>query len=256
MPWDDIYAMVTPGLAFNMFFNAANVLRDPGPGRSGRTRPRRPGSVPRRPGSVSRRSGRSLMVYGASDLARRLLDQTDDHVRDVFLRDLGAIFPELPGLVTEIEVQRWPEGIPFSAPGRHRSLDRLPLGHQVGRQQRLASGDSCGLSLGHVRMSQRPTPAPSAFGQAGSDGVPISNSACPELSAQAYDAISPRPPRMSGALKRARSPRAGSPGMSRSGSCRRVRTGDSIANPRRVAEFGGGSPGRPRAVPECWSCSK
>jgi predicted NAD/FAD-dependent oxidoreductase len=60
------------------------------------------------------------MIYGASDLARRLLDRTDDQVRDVFLRDLAAIFPELPGLVTEIEVQRWLEGIPFSAPGRHR----------------------------------------------------------------------------------------------------------------------------------------
>jgi protoporphyrinogen oxidase len=60
------------------------------------------------------------MIYGASDLARRLLDRTDDQVRDVFLRDLASIFPDLPGLVTEIEVQRWPEGIPFSAPGRHR----------------------------------------------------------------------------------------------------------------------------------------
>jgi oxygen-dependent protoporphyrinogen oxidase len=38
----------------------------------------------------------------------------------VFLRDLAAIFPELPGLVTEMQVQRWPEGIPFSVPGRHR----------------------------------------------------------------------------------------------------------------------------------------
>jgi hypothetical protein len=60
------------------------------------------------------------MIYGASDLARRLLDRSDDQVRDVFLRDLAAIFPELPGMVKEMEVQRWPEGIPFSAPGRHR----------------------------------------------------------------------------------------------------------------------------------------
>jgi oxygen-dependent protoporphyrinogen oxidase len=97
-PWDDIYAMVTPGRAFNMFFNTASTLRRKGP----------------------RRPGGSLMVYGASDLARRLAEQTDDQVKDVFLRDLAAIFPELPGLVTEIEIQRWPAGIPFSAPGRHR----------------------------------------------------------------------------------------------------------------------------------------
>jgi protoporphyrinogen/coproporphyrinogen III oxidase len=98
MPWDDIYAMVTPGRAFNMFFNTASVLRTRGP----------------------RRPGGSLLVYGAADLARRLADHTDSQVQETFLRDLGAIFPELPALVTEIEVQRWPEGIPFSAPGRHR----------------------------------------------------------------------------------------------------------------------------------------
>jgi oxygen-dependent protoporphyrinogen oxidase len=46
MPWDDIYAMVTPGLAFNMFFNTASVLRDPGPGRSFRASPRRPAVFP------------------------------------------------------------------------------------------------------------------------------------------------------------------------------------------------------------------
>jgi len=98
MPWDDIYAMVTPGRAFNMFFNTASILRVPGP----------------------RRPGGSLMVYGASELARQLAERTDGQVRDTFLRDLAAIFPQLPGLVTEVEVQRWPEGIPFSTPGRHR----------------------------------------------------------------------------------------------------------------------------------------
>jgi predicted NAD/FAD-dependent oxidoreductase len=60
------------------------------------------------------------VIYGASDLARRLLDRADDQLRDVFLRDLAAVFPELLGLVTEMQVQRWPGGIPFSAPGQHR----------------------------------------------------------------------------------------------------------------------------------------
>jgi protoporphyrinogen/coproporphyrinogen III oxidase len=99
MPWDGIYAMVTPGLAFNMFFNTVSSVREPG---------------------GARQPGGSLMIYGAAGLGRRLLDRTDGQVRDVFLRDLATIFPELPGLVTEMEVQRWPEGIPFSAPGRHR----------------------------------------------------------------------------------------------------------------------------------------
>lgn len=98
MPWDDIYAMVTPGRAFNMFFNTASVLRGP--------RPRQPGGA--------------LMIYGASELARRLVDHTDSQVIDAFLKDLATIFPQLPSLVAEIEIQRWPEGIPFSTPGRHR----------------------------------------------------------------------------------------------------------------------------------------
>jgi protoporphyrinogen/coproporphyrinogen III oxidase len=60
-----------------------------------------------------------------------LLDRTGDQVQDVFLRDLATIFPELPGLVTEMEVQRWPEGIPLSAPGRHRR--QAVLERPVGR---------------------------------------------------------------------------------------------------------------------------
>ncbi|MGH3274202.1 MAG: flavin monoamine oxidase family protein, partial [Streptosporangiaceae bacterium] len=96
MPWDSIYAMVTPRCSFNMFFNTVNVLRD-----------------------GARQPGGSLMVYGASDLARILDSSTDDEVIAAFLPDLAAIFPGLPALVSEARVQRWPQGIPYSAPGRH-----------------------------------------------------------------------------------------------------------------------------------------
>ena len=108
MPWDGIYAMVTPGLSFNMFFNSASLLR----------------------GTGTRVPGGSLMVYGASALGRRLLDRSDTEIMKTFLADLGIIFPMLPGLVTEIQTQRWPEGIPYSAPGRHRWQDQLeePIG--------------------------------------------------------------------------------------------------------------------------------
>ena len=98
MPWDGIYAMVTPGRAFNLLFNTASILRGPG----------------------QRRPGGSLMAYGASDLARRLLDRSDGQICDAFLQDLAATYAQLPGLVSEIDIQRWPEGIPFSTPGRHR----------------------------------------------------------------------------------------------------------------------------------------
>jgi oxygen-dependent protoporphyrinogen oxidase len=111
MPWDGIYAMVTPGAAFNMFFNTANLLRV-------------------QPEHRSRMQGGSLMVYGSSDLGRRLLDTSDDQVAAVFRTDLGRIFPELPALITEMHIQRWPQGIPFSAPGRHNLQQILeqPIG--------------------------------------------------------------------------------------------------------------------------------
>lgn len=89
MPWDHIYAMVTAGRSFNMFFNSANLLR---------------GSRPRAPGG-------SLMIYGAAELAHRLLDRSDDEVIAAFTADLRDIFPELPAVISEMHVHRWPEGI-------------------------------------------------------------------------------------------------------------------------------------------------
>jgi protoporphyrinogen/coproporphyrinogen III oxidase len=109
MPWDDVYAIATPGKAFNMLFNHANVLR--GPGR--------------------REPGGSLMVYGGGDLGRRLLEMTDTQIQDAFLRDIYTILPGVKGLVREVIVHRWEYAIPYIAPGRSRlqpALER-PLGN-------------------------------------------------------------------------------------------------------------------------------
>jgi oxygen-dependent protoporphyrinogen oxidase len=109
MPWDDVYAIATPGKAFNMLFNHANVLR--GPGR--------------------REPGGSLMVYGGGDSGRRLLQMTDARIEDAFLRDLYTILPGVKGLVREVIVHRWEYAIPYIAPGRSRlqpALER-PLGN-------------------------------------------------------------------------------------------------------------------------------
>ena len=57
MPWDDVYAMATPGRAFDMFTNQAHALRDARPAaarrepdavRRARTRPRRSRASPTR----------------------------------------------------------------------------------------------------------------------------------------------------------------------------------------------------------------
>jgi oxygen-dependent protoporphyrinogen oxidase len=108
MPWDDIYAIVTPGKAFNMLFNHANVVRGPGP----------------------REPGGSLMVYGGGELGRRLLGMTDRQIEDAFLRDVASIFPEVRGIVREVAIQRWEYAIPYIHPGRaalQPALER-PLG--------------------------------------------------------------------------------------------------------------------------------
>jgi hypothetical protein len=77
-----------------------------------------------------RAPGGSLMVYGASRLGRKLLELSDDDVRRTFARDLEAVLPEVRGYIEEIVVHRWPEGIPYSRPGRHLHQEALegPVG--------------------------------------------------------------------------------------------------------------------------------
>jgi oxygen-dependent protoporphyrinogen oxidase len=96
MPWDALYAVVAAGRSFNMLFNTASVLRT----------------------APERRPGGTLMLYGASSLARDLSDVDDVELQRRFLHDLDAIFPGASRQVAEIVVQRWPCGIPHTRPGR------------------------------------------------------------------------------------------------------------------------------------------
>jgi oxygen-dependent protoporphyrinogen oxidase len=108
MPWDDLYSVLTPDKAFNMLFNHANSLKA--------VRASKPGSV--------------LMVYAGGDRGRRLLDASDDEIRERFLADIESIFPEIRGRVVETMVQKWPHAAPFAAPGRWRSQELLERGVQ------------------------------------------------------------------------------------------------------------------------------
>jgi oxygen-dependent protoporphyrinogen oxidase len=107
MPWDDLYALATPGRSFGMLFNTANVLR-----------------------SGDRRPGGSLMVYAAADAARALAGLDDDEVRERFRADLASIYPDAAASITEIAIQRWEQGLPYAAVGRARLQSALtrPLG--------------------------------------------------------------------------------------------------------------------------------
>ncbi len=95
--WDDAYAIATPKRAFNVFFNMSNTIR----------------AIER-----SRGRGSSIMVFSPAQLARALLDKSDDEILDVYYRDLDDIFPGFPSLVEEAHVQRWPQGLAYCFPRR------------------------------------------------------------------------------------------------------------------------------------------
>lgn len=94
MPWDDLYAILTPDMAFNMLFNHANPLR----------------------GGGSRQPGGSLMCYAGAELARELLTVPEEEVERRFRKDLYRVFPQLRDLITEAVVQKWEHGNWYQTP--------------------------------------------------------------------------------------------------------------------------------------------
>jgi oxygen-dependent protoporphyrinogen oxidase len=95
MPFDNSYAIATPGLAFGVFFNQASTLRT-GP----------------------RKAGGSLMLFRGAEAAASLMDFTDSELERRMLTDLYTLFPQTHGTVREIAIQRWRQGAPYSFPGR------------------------------------------------------------------------------------------------------------------------------------------
>jgi oxygen-dependent protoporphyrinogen oxidase len=87
MPWDDVYAVTTPGAAFDMLFNHANPMR---------TGPRKPGG--------------SLMVYAGGERAHKLMTLSEDEIRQAFLADLYKIYPQLQEILQETKIQKWSPG--------------------------------------------------------------------------------------------------------------------------------------------------
>jgi oxygen-dependent protoporphyrinogen oxidase len=107
MPWDNTYALSTPGRSFSVLFNQATSLR----------------KGPRKPGG-------SIMLFRGARGAARLMELTDAQIESRFLVDLFEEFPEARSIVSEAIIQRWPAGAPFSSPGRAALQPALtaPLG--------------------------------------------------------------------------------------------------------------------------------
>jgi len=88
MPYDDIYAMTTPDRTFDMFFNHANPLQQPG----------------------RRKPGGSLMCYAGGATAKRLLELGDEEITELYTREILELFPGLRGHIVESHIQRWVVG--------------------------------------------------------------------------------------------------------------------------------------------------
>jgi protoporphyrinogen oxidase len=108
MPYDGLYAMATPGRAFDMFTNQAHALR----------------------GAGSRRAGGSLMLFAGGHRAAALARESDSAIAERFLADLHELYPQTRGTVAAAEVHRWDLGNVYARPGRGRLQADLegPLG--------------------------------------------------------------------------------------------------------------------------------
>jgi oxygen-dependent protoporphyrinogen oxidase len=108
MPYDDVYAMATPGRAFDMFTNQAHALR----------------------GRGSRRPGGSLMLFAGAGRAAALMREADELIAERVVGDLHDLYPQTRGVIAGATVQRWELGNVYARPGRSRLQAALegPLG--------------------------------------------------------------------------------------------------------------------------------
>jgi protoporphyrinogen/coproporphyrinogen III oxidase len=131
MPWDRVYAMATPGRAFDMFTNQAHALR----------------------GDGKRRTGGSLMLFAGARGAAALLGQPDEAITGRFLADLHDLYPETRGVIGDATVHRWELGNVYARPGRHRL--QAPLEGALGPHANLHLAGDYFAELGNMEAAAR-----------------------------------------------------------------------------------------------------
>jgi oxygen-dependent protoporphyrinogen oxidase len=132
MPWDHVYAMATPGRAFDMFTNQAHALRA---------------------GGTARRPGGSLMLFAGGRAAAALLDEPDDLISTRFLSDLHDLYPQTRDVIGRTAVHRWPLGNAYSRPGRQRL--QAPLEGALGEHANLHLAGDYFAELGNMEAAAR-----------------------------------------------------------------------------------------------------
>jgi oxygen-dependent protoporphyrinogen oxidase len=131
MPWDDVYAMATPGRAFDMFTNQAHVLR----------------------GGGERRPGGSLMLFTGGPPAAALMRDSDEAITQRFLADLHDLYPQTRGVIAGATVHRWELGNVYARPGRHRL--QAPLEGALGARGNLHLAGDYFAELGNMEAAAR-----------------------------------------------------------------------------------------------------
>jgi protoporphyrinogen/coproporphyrinogen III oxidase len=131
MPYDDVYAIATPGRVFDMFTNQAHALRTP----------------------VDRRPGGSLMLFAGGHAARALMREDDAAIAERFLADLHDLFPQTRGAVADAVVHRWPLGNVFARPGRARL--QAALDGPLGPERNLHLAGDWSAELGNMEAAAR-----------------------------------------------------------------------------------------------------
>ncbi len=131
MPWDDAYAIATPGRVFDMFTNQAQALR----------------------GRGSRRPGGSLMLFAGAHAAAALSREPDAVIVERFLADLHDLYPQSRGAIADATVHRWELGNVFARPGRHRL--QAALEGALGPQRNLHLAGDYFAELGNMEAAAR-----------------------------------------------------------------------------------------------------
>jgi oxygen-dependent protoporphyrinogen oxidase len=130
MPYDDVYAMATPGRVFDMFTNQAHALR-----------------------RGSRRPGGSLMLFAGAHGAAAMMRQRDELIVERFLADLHELYPQTRGVIAGATVRRWELGNVFARPGRSRL--QAPLEGPLGAHENLHLAGDYFAELGNIEAAAR-----------------------------------------------------------------------------------------------------
>ena len=131
MPYDDVYAMATPGRVFDMFTNQAHALRRGGP----------------------RRPGGSLMLFAGAQGAAALMRERDELIVERFLADLHGLYPQTRGVIAGATVHRWELGNVYARPGRGRL--QAALEGPLGAHENLHLAGDYFAELGNIEAAAR-----------------------------------------------------------------------------------------------------